>query len=376
MRGCTRVGGARHDEVDLNAPRIHCLSQAVTGRAKAASDKGWKLPPEHKDTHCSISVVCAKGLKWAWYIDHVPTPMKDTAEQTWSTRTLLAWIEGHLAERSIEEPGLVARWLMSRAIGTDPIHLYTDLDRPASAQERATLRELVKRASANEPVQYLLGKGGFLGRQFEVGPGVLIPRTATEGIVQHVLTWHRGLDRDVRPDPLWIADIGTGSGCIGITLALQLPTARVVAVDVSVDAVAFAMRNASTHEVEERVEIVEGNLCEPLKGRGREGCFDVIVSNPPYIGDARYEQLQPNVKSFEPALALRGGSDGLDIVRTLFGTAPKFLSPGGVLVVETDDINATEACHIAESTGTLVECRVLKDEFGDKRFVRAERSSA
>lgn len=302
----------------------------------------------------------------------MPTPTQDTDEQVWSTRTLLAWIEGHLAERSIDEPELVARWLMARAIGTDPIHLYTDLDRPASAEERATLRELVKRASANEPVQYLIGEGGFLGRQFEVGPGVLIPRTATEGIVQHVLTWHRGLDPDARPAPLWIADIGTGSGCLGITLAKQLPQAYVVAVDLSADAASFAQRNADKHGVQERVEIVEGNLCEPLSRRGREGCFDVIVSNPPYIGDARYEQLQPNVKSFEPALALRGGADGLDSVRTIFETAPRYLEPGGLLVVEIDDVHATEALRIADATGALVECRVLKDEFGDDRFVRAE----
>lgn len=270
----------------------------------------------------------------------------------------------------------MARWLMAKAIGTDPIHLYTDLDRPASAQERATLRELVTRASGNEPVQYLLGQGGFLGRQFEVGPGVLIPRTATEGIVQHVLTWHRGLDPAARPDPLWIADIGTGSGCLGITLAMQLPRASVVAVDVSADAISCAKRNASKHGVRDRVEVIEGNLCEPLSDRGRESRFDVIVSNPPYIGDERYEQLQPNVKSFEPALALRGGADGLDIVRTLFETAPHHLEPGGLLVVEVDDIHATEACQLAQDCGELVECRVLKDEFGDNRFVRAERSPA
>jgi release factor glutamine methyltransferase len=300
--------------------------------------------------------------------------MKKTSEQAWSTRTLLAWIEGHLKDRSIDEPGLVARWLMAHVIGTDPIHLYTDLDRPASPAERARLRELVKRAAAHEPVQYLLGEGGFLGRQFEVGPGVLIPRTATEGLVQHVLTWHRGLDPDTRPDPLWIADIGTGSGCIGITLALQLPMASVVAADVSPEATACATRNVAKHGLVNRLEVVQGDLCGPLAGRGLDGRFHAIVSNPPYICDTRYEQMQRNVKSFEPSTALRGGADGLDIVRRLFETAPQHLMPGGLLTVEVDDINAAEACRIAAATGTLTNCRVLKDEFGDERFVTAVRS--
>ncbi len=297
--------------------------------------------------------------------------MNETSEQAWSTRTLLAWIEGHLKERSIDEPALVARWLMARAIDTDPIHLYTDLDRPASPQERTALRDLVRRAAMHEPVQYLLGEGGFLGRQFEVGPGVLIPRTATEGLVQHVLTWHRGLAPEKRPDPLWIADIGTGTGCIAVTLALQLPTARVVAVDVSAEAVSYAARNVAKHGIGDRVEVAQGDLCEPLPSRGMDGRFHVIVSNPPYVDDARYEQIQPNIKSFEPAAALRGGADGLDIVRVLLDSAPQHLLHGGLLAVEVDDLHAAEACRIAAASGQLVDCRVLKDEFGDDRFVSA-----
>jgi release factor glutamine methyltransferase len=302
----------------------------------------------------------------------VAASVQKTSEQAWSTRTLLAWIEGHLRDHAVDEPGLVARWLMAHAIGTDPIHLYTDLDRPASPEERSRLRAMVKRAASQEPVQYLLGEGGFLGRQFEVGPGVLIPRTATEGLVQHVLTWHRGLPPDSRPNPLWIADIGTGSGCIGITLALQVPGSRVVAVDVSSDACSYAKKNVTKHGVEDRVEVVQGDLCGPLAGRGLDGRFHVIVSNPPYISDGRYEQLQPIVQSFEPDTALRGGADGLDVVRAFLETAPRHLMPDGLLTVEVDDLHAARACGIAEASGMLTECRVLKDEFGDERFVRGE----
>ena len=290
------------------------------------------------------------------------------AHRVWSTRDLLDWIEQHLAAREVDEPLLVARWLMAHAIGTDPIHLYTDLDRPASEEERATLRALVERASAHEPVQYLLGEGGFLGRMFEVGPGVLVPRTATETLVQHVLTWHRGLDADARPDPLHIADIGTGSGCIGLTLAMHLPSALVVGVDCDEVAVAMARRNCERHELGDRVSILQGDLCDAL-----DTPVHVLVSNPPYIDDAHWDKLKPNVRSFEPSIALRGGVDGLDVIRRLISQASQHVLPGGLFVLETDDHHASTARDLLEATGEFDNCRVLRDEFGDDRFVTANR---
>jgi release factor glutamine methyltransferase len=257
---------------------------------------------------------------------------------------------------------------MAKVINTDPIHLYTDLDRPASAQERAALRQLVERAAKHEPVQYLLGEGGFLGRLFEVGPGVLVPRTATETLVQHVLTWHRGLVPEDRPDPLHIADIGTGSGCIGITLAMHLETAMVIGVDCDETAVAVAGRNAARHHLADRVSIVQGDLCDPLVAP-----VHVLVSNPPYIDDAHWSAMKPNVRTFEPSIALRGGPDGLDVVRRLIDQAPQHVLPGGLLVVETDDHHAAAARDLVAGTGEFEDCRVLRDEFGDDRFVTASR---
>ena len=289
----------------------------------------------------------------------------------WTTRALLEWIEPHLQERGVAEPLLVARWLVAHAIGTDPIHLYTDPDRPASEAERQTLRSLVSRASEHEPVQYLLGEAGFLGRTFAVGPGVLIPRTATETLVQHVLTWHRGIDAADRPSPLRIADIGTGSGAIGVTLALHLQSAHVTAVDVSPDAVACARVNATRHNMVDRVEVQEGDLCEPL--RQSSELYHVIVSNPPYLSDARWDQAAPNVRDHEPALALRGGGDGLDVIRRLLAEAPSLIEPGGLLMIELDDHHAAEACALAAACGSLGNCRVIRDEFGDDRFLVADR---
>ncbi|MDP7028713.1 MAG: peptide chain release factor N(5)-glutamine methyltransferase [Phycisphaerales bacterium] len=289
--------------------------------------------------------------------------------RSWTTRDLLDWIEGHLSQRGVDEPLLVARWLVASAIGTDAIHLYTDLDRPASEPERTRLRDLVTRAGMHEPVQYLIGEAGFLGRLFKVEPGVLIPRTATETLVQHVQTWYRGIEPGSRPDPLRVADIGTGSGCIAVTVALQQPSAAVVAIDCEPRAVDLARRNAATHGVEDRVTVVQGDLCGPL-----EQPVDVLLSNPPYIDDARWASLAPNVKEWEPELALRGGPDGLDVVRRLLDQAGTHVRAGGLLIIETDDHHAAAACELAASSGTWRHCRVLKDEFGDDRFMTADRA--
>ncbi len=295
-----------------------------------------------------------------------PAPSK--SGRSWTTRDLLDWIEGHLSQRGVDEPLLVARWLVASAVGTDPIHLYTDLERPASESERLTLRELVTRAGNHEPVQYLIGQAGFLGRIFEVRPGVLIPRTATETLVQHVLTWHRGLDPDARPDPLRVVDVGTGSGCIAVTIALQQPSAEVVAIDCEPAALELTRTNAESHGVADRVSVVQGDLCGPLVES-----VDVLVSNPPYIDDARWSKLATNVRAWEPEKALRGGPDGLDVVRRLLSQAPDYVRSEGLLVVETDDHHARAACALAAGSGDWRDARVLKDEFGDDRFVTALR---
>jgi len=304
----------------------------------------------------------------------VPQAEERNPTSAWTTRTLIAWIESSLGERGIDQPDLVARWLVASAIGTDPIHLYTDLDRPASVEERDTLRGLVHRAMNHEPVQYLLGEAGFLGRRFDVGPGVLIPRTATETMVQHVVTWHGGLDHDVRPDPFWIADVCTGTGCVGLSLAHRFEQARVVLTDVDEAALGFARGNRRRHGLEDRVEVRQGDLYQPLETDGDVSRFHVIVSNPPYIADAAWAELAPNVKDHEPALALRGGTDGLDLVRRLISEAPCYLHSGGLLMIEVDSHHASAASELAEATAELHDVKIIRDEFGDDRFVCALRS--
>ncbi|MCH2142354.1 MAG: peptide chain release factor N(5)-glutamine methyltransferase [Phycisphaerales bacterium] len=291
-----------------------------------------------------------------------------TGPDTWTTRTLLEWIEGHLANKEVQEPLITSRWLVAHVIGTDPIHLYTDLDRPASPDELGQLRSLVQRAAQHEPVQYMLGEAGFLGRHFSVTPAVLIPRTATELLVQIFDTWWRHLDPEMRPDPIHIADIGTGSGCIAISVALQRPEAIVIAADLQSDALEVAAANVERHGVSDRVTLVTADACAGLEGRGQKGRFHAILSNPPYIDDQRYAQLDPNVQQHEPEVALRGGADGLEVVRQVIAQAPEHLLPGGLLAIEVDDHHADTARSLLEQAG-LQDARVVTDEHGDDRFV-------
>jgi release factor glutamine methyltransferase len=181
---------------------------------------------------------------------------------------------------------------------------------------------------------------------------------------------HRGtpvLKRGRAGGPAWrIADVGTGSGCIAIALAKNLPRAAVIATDVSTDALDLAIENAARHAVGGRIEFRHGQLLEPLQGER----FDIIASNPPYIPDDEWDGVPPNVKDHEPHLALRGGADGLDLIRPLVAGAAALLNPGGWLVLETAASRAGATADLARAAG-LVEIRILKDLEGLDRVVVA-----
>ncbi|HBZ97781.1 MAG TPA: peptide chain release factor N(5)-glutamine methyltransferase, partial [Phycisphaerales bacterium] len=265
----------------------------------------------------------------------------NSIQEPWTTRRLLSWMGEHFASRGIEGHDVMAQVLLGHVLSVDPIMLFTDPDRPTTAEELDHLRPLVRRAAADEPVQYLVGEGPFLGRPFHVGPDVLIPRSSSESIIQCVLDRHRGgaAGGDV-PDIRTVADIGTGSGCLAITLAIHLPEVRVTATDLSTAAIDIARSNAQRHGVEDRIDFLVGDGCSPLRAVASEGTFDLVVSNPPYIADHTWSTLDANVRDHEPTLALRGGPDGLDVIRPLLDGIGPVLAPDGMLVVEFGDDQA------------------------------------
>ena len=269
-------------------------------------------------------------------------------------------------KKGLDSARLMAELLLAHVIGCERLRLYMDADRPASPLERDRLRELVQRALTHEPVQYLVGEAWFFSLPFHVDRRVLIPRPGTETIVQHILQHAR-----VEPgfggkggEGVIIADICTGSGCIAIALARNLPGARIAATDISTEALEVAKTNAQRHAVTDRIDFLAGNLLAPLEEypttRGK-GTLHYLVSNPPYIPDAEWDAVEPNVKEFEPAVALRGGRDGLEFIRPLIEGGPIHLRPGGLILIETADSTAAAALDLLKARPEIEHAEILDD---------------
>ncbi len=304
--------------------------------------------------------------------------MTPPATETWTTRKLLAWMGKTFSAKSLDQPRLLAEMLLAHVIGCDRLKLYTDADRPASPMERDMLRDLVGRALKHEPVQYLVGTGWFFGLEFQTDARALIPRPSTETIIEYVLQHHRAAHgpSNQRGDGTLIADVCTGSGCIGVTLAKRLPLARIVVSDISDAALTLARENAARHAVAERIEFLCGDLLSPLAAHpatAGEQSLDYLVSNPPYIPDSEWEAVEPNVKEHEPTLALRGGPDGLAFVRPLIESGPRLLRSGGLLIIEVAAACAPAACELASGHPLLSDVVVVRDFEGLERVVVGKR---
>lgn len=297
-------------------------------------------------------------------------------DEPWTTRRLLAWTTGRFEAKGLESPRVRAEMLLGFVLGCERLRLYMEAERPASPEELETFRGLVKRALKHEPVDYLVGSTPFFSLSLTVSPTVLVPRPATETLVEFVLQAERpaatpaagedeSADRGpeeaetatVRgPEPLRIADVGTGSGAIALALAKNLTHASVVATDVSAEALEVARDNAERLGLADRMEFREGSLLQPLQGER----FDWLVSNPPYIPDHEWAEVEPGVKDHEPTLALRGGADGLDLLRPLIAGATGVLVPGGGVALELAASHAEEARGLAVAAG-WEEIDVLAD---------------
>jgi len=240
-------------------------------------------------------------------------------ERLWTSLDLIRWTTDYFEEHGISTPRLDAELLLAHALGVDRMALYTGFEKPVQGEERGRFRELVReRAERRVPVAYLTGRREFWSREFQVNPHVLIPRPDTETLVRAAA----GLEPDR------IAEIGVGSGAVSAALALERPEATLVVTDCSRAALEVAASNFEALGLADRMELLE---CDGTDGL--EGCFDVVVSNPPYIPTAELDLLGPEVHH-EPRLALDGGEDGLDLVRQLARSVPDFLVPGGSLLIE------------------------------------------
>lgn len=283
------------------------------------------------------------------------------ASETWTVRRLLEWTEDFLRKKSFESPRLEAQILLAHALGCKKIDLYVRFSEEPSEEKRTVFREIVKKRSEGTPVAHLVGHREFYSLSFAVSPDVLIPRPETETLVMEALRLLKPL---VSPSVL---DLGTGSGCIGLTIAKQHKSSRVTAVDISPKALAIARRNAEQHGVAERVTFLEGDLFAPVAVQ----TFDLIVSNPPYIAQAEFPTLDPGVRDFEPRSALDGGPDGLDFYRRLAADAGQFLNSGGTILVE---IGSTQEESVrALFAEQMIVGNTIRDLGGRPRVIAAQR---
>jgi release factor glutamine methyltransferase len=222
-----------------------------------------------------------------------------------------------------------ARILLAEVLGVSQEHLVARPEEQLSDQSLTSYLTLLERRAGGEPLQYLTGKQEFYGLEFLVTTAVLIPRPESEIIVDRVRSM-----ADLLPDPFTVVDMGTGSGCIAVALAVQFPSARVIATDISEPALAIARGNAERHGVAGRVEFLQGDGLAALDQTASRADVDILVGNPPYVPSGDDSLLQRQVRDHEPAVALFGGPDGLDFYRRLLLDAPAYLKSGSYCVLE------------------------------------------
>lgn len=263
----------------------------------------------------------------------------------------------HLRRHGSPTPRLDAELLLAQALDLGRIDLYLQFERPLLEAELARLRPLLAERARGRPVSLILGRKEFYGLTFEVTPATLIPRPESELLVE------LGLD-ELSGEPGRVADLGCGSGCLGLALAHGDPLIEVDLVDIEPAALEVARRNAVQLGVSDRVHLLQGSWVEPLTGRGP---YRLVVANPPYLTTAEWQQLEPGVRDYEPRAALDGGRDGLDAYRTLLPGVAGITAPGALLLLEGDFRRLSEVAGLAKRIWPSGEARIHRDLTGRDR---------
>jgi release factor glutamine methyltransferase len=276
----------------------------------------------------------------------------DASDQPWNILRLLNWTRDYFKRCRLESPRLCAEMLLAHTLHCSRMDLYARFDHQPEPAQLDTYRQLVRQAGQGEPVAYLVGEKEFYSLAMIVTPDVLIPRPETEILVDQAIAQLRGRGEVT----LW--DTCTGCGCVAVAAAKNLPDARVLATDISPQAVAVTEKNITRHQLGERVTAAVADLATLPEDWPGETTFDMITANPPYIGID--EPLGPTVER-EPALALRGGDDGLDLVRQLIAQVPDRLKPHGWFCMEFGMGQADAVRDLIVDTGRFAEPDILTD---------------
>jgi release factor glutamine methyltransferase len=297
-----------------------------------------------------------------------------------------------LAKKGVESPRLQTELLLAHLLKLPRMKLYLNFERALAPAEVDGLREFIKRRGQREPLQHITGSTSFCGLEIAVNRHALVPRPETELLAESGWEFLLAAPKQseggstLNPQPSTALDFGTGTGCIAIALAVKCPSAKIVAMDVSPDALALARENAARNNVTERIEFLQSDGFAAFQSEGRvtrvpnseietkirDSCnsplrkmeFNLIISNPPYIPSAEIATLQPEVRDFDPRGALDGGADGLDFYRKLAMEAKPFLKPGGKIMLEFGDGQADAIRKIFETEKWIVEA--VKEDYSQR----------
>jgi release factor glutamine methyltransferase len=282
-----------------------------------------------------------------------------------SVKSALAWAMQELSQSRVESPRLTAELLLAHVLSWDRVRVFSHPEGQISFEAADSYAILIRRRAKGEPLQYITGVQEFYGLRFRVTPAVLIPRPETEIVVENAVT----LARTIGTGPLRFADVGTGSGCIAISFAREVPDATGWGTDISIDALAVARENAACNGVLGRI----GFLCtDLLEGFTPNPRFDLVISNPPYVAGNDAAVLPAVVREYEPAIALFSGPSGLDSYRRLIPQAARSLVPGGWLILELGAGMAGQVSRLMEPAGFSVE-NIASDLQGIPRCMLARR---
>ena len=283
-----------------------------------------------------------------------PTETQDVRTgSAWLARTMIHEGAARLHAAGMDQARHEAEWLLSRFVGVRPLDVYLQ-ETPISDEIAQRFFMNIEARASGAPLQYLLGEAEFFGAPFTVAPGVFIPRPETETIVERVLLSLRARSATLQR-PLRLLDLGTGSGCIAVTLARELPACIVVGVELSWKALCVAKRNVLRHRLLSRVQLVQGCWMESLRGE-----FDGVISNPPYVPSDQVDRLPLDVRQ-EPRLSLDGGDDGMRDLRQLMAQAPTALCPGGLLAFECGEEQVDELMREVSGAPWVGVARPLHD---------------